>query len=107
MIKLPAETIKIGYRDYTVIPILKSEFDGEVLGLFNFGKGIIKIYTDTDARSVAATTIHEICHAVYAEWGIKDGDTEEPTVTAMATGLATIWRDNPIWFNWIGKHLKG
>lgn len=57
-------------------------------------------------RQAASTLLHEIFHVVFTIWNIRDEDAEEQTVSSMADGLSTIWRDNPEVFAWIAEQLK-
>lgn len=49
------------------------------------------------------TLLHEVMHAIYWAYGIKQGDDEERTVTAMTVGLMQVWRDNPKLIDWINS----
>lgn len=107
MIKPPSDKVKIGYRDYIIEPMSLTQGTREDLyGQCDRGRGIIRICFEHDARSVGNTVLHEFMHAIYYEWSLADDDREERIITTMANGLATVWRDNPDWMNWIGKILK-
>jgi len=40
------------------------------------------------------TIIHEMLHALYALFRIKEKDTEEEVVSRLSTGLTTLMKDN-------------
>lgn len=52
----------------------------------------------------ADTLLHEIMHAVADAMSLTDGATEEEFVSRMATGVLTVWRDNPILIKWISRN---
>lgn len=49
--------------------------------------------------------LHEVLHAITDAMSLSDGASEEEFVSRTATGLATVWRDNPEAFKWWGKQL--
>jgi hypothetical protein len=52
------------------------------------------------------TFMHEVLHALYWAYGIRDEDKEERTVGAMSTALMTCYRDNPWLLDWIREALR-
>ena len=76
----------------------------------------IKSWQDTDARRIeidmrkplgvaAKTLLHEIIHAIRAEWDTRQDDGEERQVTDMENGLAAVLVDNPFVVDWIRDNL--
>lgn len=67
------------------------------------------------------TLLHEVMHAIWYEWGIKDSDmddfsfkkgyaTEERAVNGLCNGLCAVFAANPKLFKLIAKYrpnLKG
>jgi hypothetical protein len=105
--KLPSNTIKIGYRIYNVEEwTAKQMEDAGNAGICDKNKGEICICTSQDDRQIANTFLHEIGHAIYWEWTIYDKDGEERIITTLTNGLTTVWVDNKIWFEWLAELLK-
>ncbi len=62
----------------------------------------ISIQLDMPTRLKAADTfMHEVQHAVFWSFGVQDEDKEERTIVLMATGLMTVYRDNPWLLDWL------
>lgn len=95
MSSLPA-SIKIGYIDYKVIcwPPIDATAAGRRAECDNLVSAI-RVRDDLPDAAFAESLIHEILHALYYVFDIRDDDKEEKTVGVMATALATVWRDNP------------
>ena len=91
--------IKVLCNDYQVETYTKPEsVDNE---------SVIRIDPNWNEQTQARTFLHEIIHAVFFMMGIKkDTDTEEKIVEPLASGLATVMRDNPKLFQGIQKALK-
>lgn len=51
------------------------------------------------------TFLHELMHAIYWAFGVRDEDDEERTVNLLGTGLMTVHRDNPWLAGWIEQTL--
>ena len=98
--------IKIGARDYVLEdwhPTHAAE-DGK-FGTCDTNYGVIRVCRNHGEQKAATTLIHEIMHAIYAEYSISPDDDEERTVHALSNGMAAVWRDNPAVFAWVGYHL--
>ena len=54
----------------------------------------------TDPVVLLDTIMHELTHAIFFVYDIKDEDAEERTVRLMATGWVQIYRDNPALLKW-------
>lgn len=89
--KLP-ETLRIGYRDFTVEAWAKPPI--EVAGECDTNWGAIKVDTQYGPERTAEVLLHEVLHAAYRNGGIEQGDSEERVVTILANQLSQIWRDN-------------
>ena len=95
MISLPA-SVKVGYVDYQLvlwesIEATAASRKGECCNLTS----VIRVRADMAPRSFAETLIHEILHACFYVFDIRDDDKEEKTVSVLSVALATVWRDNP------------
>ncbi len=77
------------------------------LGEYNPIRGVIRINAGmTQASQVADVIIHEAFHALAFSMNLNDDCCEEEFVTRLATGTATIFRDNPEFVKWLQKALK-
>lgn len=94
--------LKIGRRFYKV----KREYLPEDYGRVNLSKGIIRIDDPQPPFVVVDATLHEILHAVWAERRLPERPSEERAVTALAQGLAIVFRDNPGLLGYIDRLLK-
>lgn len=68
---------------------------GDIFAAYHCIDAKIVICDELDKISALDTLIHEIGHAIYFHYGIRDGDNEEHTVNQMGVGWAQIWVDNP------------
>ena len=50
--------------------------------------------------SMQHTFLHETFHAIAHLMGLKETDEEENYVRRLATGLCTVWNNNPKAFRW-------
>lgn len=103
---LPVDVIKIGPYDFTLLPMPGEMADRNgAAGCTDILDFTILIDVRRKPRYIVDTLLHEITHAIWFVWNIQDRDDEERTVTAIGTGLATVWRDNPEVFKWIAKRV--
>lgn len=66
----------------------------------------IRVSISTKPQATADTFMHEVMHAICDGMGLKDEDNEEAYVTRLASGLCTVWRDNPKAWAWWQAQLK-
>jgi len=91
-----------------VIPLqILDELGDDVLGDFSFGRLAIRLAT-TQPSSVFAvdTVLHELFHAIWKVYNIKQGDDEERIVTTMAMSMVQLFHDNPGLVSWLGKNAR-
>jgi hypothetical protein len=50
--------------------------------------------------SMQDTFLHEVFHAIVHVMDLKETETEENYVRRLATGLCTVWDNNPKEFRW-------
>jgi len=50
--------------------------------------------------SMQDTFLHEVFHAIVHVMDLKETETEENYVRRLATGLCTVWNNNPAAFKW-------
>lgn len=103
--ELPS-SIKIGWITYKIEKWHSAEAKGaDRYGESNPISRVIRIDTSYSPQQTAETLLHEILHCVFCVWNIEDEDKEERTVSAVSSGLATVWRDNPAVFSFIDMNL--
>jgi hypothetical protein len=94
--------LKIGRRSYKV----KRQYLPQDYGRVNLSKGIIRIDDPQPPFVVADATLHEIFHAIWADRRLPERPTEERAVTALAQGLAAVFRDNPDLLGYLDTLVK-
>ncbi len=50
--------------------------------------------------SMQDTFLHEVFHSIVHVMDLKETETEENYVRRLATGLCTVWNNNPAAFKW-------
>lgn len=90
--KLP-KSVKVG--PYTFEIVETADLGGREIG--HCDKNNLRICIDPNLPDDKKknTLIHEILHAIYEVWAIDDDSKEEPVVNALASGLQTVFKDNP------------
>lgn len=103
---LPSKA-KVGYCDYRIEVWEHAQADAaNNHGETDRIRRIIRVDMFHGDRDGAQTLLHELMHAGWGMWEFGDDKKiEERFVTVMASALATLWRDNPEVFEWIGKSL--
>ena len=92
--KLP-KSVRVGYLDYDVCSISDiSHRYGELHGLTDNTKHEIHVYQKAAKVEVANTFLHEIMHACFWTYSLKE-ENEEGIVTVLANALCQVFRDNP------------
>jgi len=101
--KLP-EKIRVGGFDIKI-----KEFDSyaaesrQVNGEFSSLDLTMRIDVSMDIQKILDTFLHELFHAIYYVYGVKDVDNEERTVEGLATGTMQIYRDNPSFLRFVNE----
>ena len=60
----------------------------------------IAVSNDQPVDSMQDTFLHEVLHAICHVMGMSDTEKEESFVRRLATGLCTVWNQNPSAFKW-------
>jgi hypothetical protein len=90
------DAIKVGHLDYVVEAWPAREANSnDRIGECDRNNLVIRVREDLPPRLMAECLLHEVCHAVFDNGTLQDGDSEERVVSAMARGLSQVWRDNP------------
>ena len=94
-VKLP-EAIKILHKTFSLRERTYNEsFGNSRLAEINFMANEIN-YLPLDNSEVVDSIIHEVLHGLFAMFDIKmEEQEEEHVVSALATGLTTVMKDNP------------
>jgi hypothetical protein len=66
---------------------------------------VIRIRTDKHISHTTNTFLHEITHAIYWAYGIRDEDKEERIVEMIGNGWAQVFRDNPDVLRFLSESL--
>ncbi len=109
LVKALPKKLKVGYVDYRIEDWDTAQADASArYGETDRVRRIVRVDTTHSSQQSAETLLHEVLHCVYSMWNLPgDKDKEEKIITAMASGLATVWRDNPDVFSWIDMNLVG
>jgi hypothetical protein len=83
--------IKVDHRDIAVVGI---PTHAKHVGRFLDAKCLIEVGRGQSPAQQADTLIHELFHAIWATRGLPDTIKEEECVMRLASGWATIMRDN-------------
>lgn len=101
------EKIKVGPYLYNI-----HEVDGqwsedhEAHGKCNTQTHNIWINTTYDSAHVLDTLLHELLHALWSQYNLKDKEEEEDVVTRLATGLVQLLLDNKHLLKFIKESLR-
>jgi hypothetical protein len=104
------DKLRIGPYDITVEKLDSiPDDDGATLwGTYNHGKLLIQITRSQPNLLFAVDTLfHEIYHAIYVNTGLGYGSSEEHVVSALASGMTQVYRDNPALVTWLNASLQG
>lgn len=88
--------VKLDHRDIRIVGIPEHP---KHAGVFKDRECLIEIVDAQSSQQQAETLIHELLHAIWATRGLPNRMTEEACVSRLASGLATVIRDNPeLWW---------
>jgi hypothetical protein len=106
MSKLP-EKVKVAGYDFNIVdwPPIQAEATGRY-GECSAQELEIRIRTDKQMSHTVNTFIHEVSHAIYWVYGIRDEDAEERIVEMMGNGWAQVYRDNPDVLRFLNEAFK-
>jgi hypothetical protein len=76
-------------------------------GEFSCIEQVIRVELVQSKWKVLDTFLHELGHAIFWAYNIKDDDKEEDTVDVQATAWTQIYRDNPHLLDWIQGIVNG
>jgi hypothetical protein len=88
--------LRVGYRRYKIRTWTRDDVDATGShGQCDSTKGIISVCVDDEPLRVLDTLLHEILHAIWAEYGLGENEPEERAVSVLATGFTQVMHDNP------------
>lgn len=98
--------VKIGWRIFTIEAFDRLEAIGrDRYGECNKVSGVIRVDTVHGPRQTAETLLHEIMHAMFSVWALREKDGEEEIVGTASHALCSVWVDNPEVLAWIASQL--
>lgn len=101
---LPA-SVRIGALDVAILVSPPIGNNDSYYGLFDSARESIWLNTEvSSAQRVVEIFTHELLHGIYHIATITDADDEERTVTSLARGLASVYRDNPWYGRWLSTY---
>lgn len=101
-------SIKIMGRDYEIIYVSPTPLGGNYLGLCDNNRQVIYIEDYQTPVEEADTVLHEVLHAIRYMAKVEiDPAEEEKMVSASATGLISVFHDNPGFAAWVSSKTGG
>ena len=95
------DELKILNLTYKVIFSSQEEMIGSgTMGFCSVDAQLIVVAEDQANDAMQDTFLHEVMHALTAAFDLKEKDKEESFVRRLATGICTVWKDNPKAFKW-------
>ena len=95
------EELKVLNLTYKVIFSSQEEMIGSgAMGFCSVDAQLIALAEDQANDAMQDTFLHEVMHALIAAFDLKEKDKEESFVRRLATGICTVWNDNPKAFKW-------
>ena len=70
------------------------------MGFCSVDAQLIAVAEDLVNDAMQDKFLHEVMHALTAAFDLKEKDKEESFVRRLATGICTVWNDNPKAFKW-------
>jgi hypothetical protein len=101
------ERIKVGPYFYTVE--FGEVMEGKDWGRADTNKQVIRVDPSGSDTQTSVYLLHEMFHVVAKEFTTaldEEDKLEESLVSALAFGIATIWKDNPGIFEFIRKGIE-
>lgn len=93
--------------------LIKTMTNAHAAGEQTFGKCAVveqTIYLQEEFPStekLVDTFWHEVLHAIYYVWNMRDEDKEERLVGTLASAILALYTQNPWLHNWMRETLSG
>jgi len=97
--------ITVGWRTFKVAGFdnaSKAEYSGQA----DVVAGELRFNLNHDDQFLAQILLHELIHSIFQVYTDNEG-VSEGMVDALASGLQTLWRDNPELIKWLDHRIKG
>jgi hypothetical protein len=107
LIDLLPEAIRIGPHDFRIVRV--SHFDSDHrYGALDFKAHELRLAPHASPTNLVDTVLHEALHGVWMFSGLVASEQikEEPAVTAVASGLTALFRDNDWLAGWIDRGTR-
>jgi hypothetical protein len=103
--RLP-ESLRIGPFDVRIEKHDKLS-DDDTWGTYNGASLLMQFQSGQPSNCFAVDTVlHEIHHAIYRIFALRDSDDEERIVAVTATAMTQVLRDNPKLVEWLKDTLE-
>lgn len=97
------KSIRVGNLTYKVFAQRSVQMDMmQCMGVCLLDKSEIWVSPDLHDEMLAETLLHEVLHAIHANFDLDDNSDEERFTLLTARGLAQLWHDNPKLIAWFG-----
>lgn len=97
------KTIRVGNLTYKVYAQRSVQMDMmQCMGVCLLDKSEIWVSPDLHDQMLAETLLHEVIHAIHANFDLTDDCNEERYTLLTARGIAQLWYDNPKLIEWFG-----
>ena len=109
LMALPFKRLKVVSTDYKIELLPQHECDTySVAGTCHQTPQDpkIKIARHKEPTALADTVLHELLHACWTTMNLHDREEEERDVSALATALIAVMRDNPKFSRWLLKQCN-
>lgn len=101
------KAVKVGPHTFTVVERGKAwEAMTGAYGHTNYNDYSIDVVTEHRLSNVVDTLLHEIFHAIFYTYDLKDEDVEEKVVRVGTTAWLQVMRDNPELMTFVNKSVK-
>lgn len=96
-------SIRVGNITYKVLVQPQLQMDAmQCMGICFLDKSEIWLSPELHDQMLAETLLHEVLHAVHANFDLNDDSDEESFTLLTARGIAQLWYDNPKLIAWFG-----
>lgn len=102
------KSLKLGPHTVTInFQLSIFHLNQEVNGIWNPNTMTISLNSQLASKEATTTIfLHELLHAIYWFFGLKEKSKEERVVDNLSTGLAMVYKDNPKLVAWINEGLR-
>lgn len=112
LLRFAPETVKVGAYPWKVVyqdAFLTGDDDKKKWGLCDFANhrlSIGNIIGMPSKEMLVGIFFHELMHAIYSNYNLKNKDTEENVIMAFEAGFMQVFKDNPDVLKFIQKGVS-